>query len=200
MLKFILPFALLVSILFSCGTASQVQNISSNSSLNLQFDTTHPFLFAKEKCEAIWDKSSSSIFISGTLLNDKGMGPVDQLNILIQGINLEEIEFPYELDFKKNEHATVAWYNEQEVALERNLCIDDDCEFRGDLKDIKFVLTGFNNGLLSGYFDGRIYLKGTGKVQFTKTSAFKEICKASFRLNLTSERITNNDFVASINK
>jgi len=196
----ILPF------IFSCSTGKMIsendqKEFNEQTHIGLQFSRNGDCCFETRDCEGLWDRSKQSIFLSGLLIRKDSIGTIEQLNISINGIDLKKTSFPHIINDELDESAIVGWYNEAEVKREKFLCseADSSCEFQGNVKrdKIKLVLTKFQNNVLEGRFEGRIFLKGTGNIRFVKTSEYKDIVDGSFRINLDdASRISGKNLVA----
>jgi len=179
-------------LLVSCSTGKMLSDsqvdLNKQTHIGLQFSRNGDCCFETRDCEGIWDQNKQSIFLSGLLIRKDSIGTIEQLNISIDGIDLKNTKFPHAINASLDESAIVGWYNEAEVKREKFLCseTDNSCEFQGNVKKdkIKIVLTKFQNGVLEGRFEGRIFLKGTRNVRFVKTSEYKDIVDGSFRVNL----------------
>lgn len=190
-----------IPFLSCCSTGKSITNNDSDGNINsthigLQFSRNGDCCFETKKCDGIWDQNKQSVFLSGLLIRKNSTGTVEQINISIEGIDLENTQYPHTVSTDFDEAAIVGWYNEQEVLKERLLCADssNSCEFQGNVKrdKMKLVLTKFQNNVLEGRFEGRIFLKGTGNVKFVKTSEYKDIVGGSFCINLKDSSSEKN--------
>jgi|GEM_PF-2321438 len=193
-------------LLVSCSTGKILSDknqvdFNKQTHIGLQFSRNGDCCFETKDCEGLWDQNRQSIFLSGLLIRKDSIGTIEQLNISINGIDLKKTSFPHIINDELDESAIVGWYNEAEVKREKFLCseADSSCEFQGNVKrdKIKLVLTKFQNNVLEGRFEGRIFLKGTGNIRFVKTSEYKDIVDGSFRINLDdASRISGKNLVA----
>ncbi len=183
----------LIPYLASCSARKMISDndrvgYENSTHIGLQFSRNGDCCFENQDCEGVWDQNKQMIFLSGLLIRKDDIGTIEQLNISIDGIDLRNTQFPHTISTNLEESAIIGWYNEAEVEREKFLCAgtDNSCEFQGDVErdKIKLVLTKFQNNILEGRFEGRIFLKGTGNVRFVKTSEYKDIVDGSFRVNL----------------
>ena len=191
-------FAFCLLIIGGCSSANQFSSTNLNdfpknqAHIGIQFNDKNACCIDTRGCEGIWYTDNGSVYLTGLKILKDSLGTVEQVNISIEGVDLNSIDYPYIVSAERDEEAIIGWYNEAEVIREKNLCANSEnaCEYQGDLKrdKVRLVLTSFSNNVLEGKFEGRIYLKGTGKLRFVKTSEYKDIADGSFRLALKKER------------
>jgi hypothetical protein len=182
----------------SCSTVSNTVRINTksgdqrnNNQISMQFYGNNNCYVEMKDCEGVWNREENTIFLSGLVIDNDCLGTAEEISIGVQGIDLNNIKFPHVVCCDFDESGFVSWYNEAEIQRERNFCANSGvCEYQGNVKKdkIRLILTGFENNVLKGSFEGRIFLKGTGKLKFVKTSEYKDISKGSFSVSLTNEQ------------
>jgi hypothetical protein len=189
-------------LLASCSTVSNTAGIAkfehqkNKNQISMQFSGNEDCCVEMKDCEGIWNSEKQSIYLTGLMVKSDCIGTTEEISIEVQGVDLKNIEFPHVVCCDLNESGYVSWYNEAEVQRERNFCAaTGSCEYQGDVKrdKVKLTLTGFENNVLHGSFEGRIFLKGTGQLKFVKTSEYKDISKGTFRVNLSKEQVTKRN-------
>ncbi|MDQ2177669.1 hypothetical protein [Marinifilum sp. D714] len=183
----------------SCSTVSNTARINNtqgidqnaNNQISMQFLGNDNCCVEMNNCEGVWNREDKTIYLTGLIADSDCMDTAEEISIGVQGVDLNNIKFPHVVCGEFDESGYVSWYNEQEVQRERNFCNKTGvCEYQGNVKKdkIKLTLTGFKNNVLYGNFEGRIFLKGTGKLKFVKTSEYKDISNGTFSVNLTKEQ------------
>ncbi|NOU59369.1 hypothetical protein [Marinifilum caeruleilacunae] len=189
--------AMLLFLFASCATVSNTTSIATikhqnnKNQISMQFQGKDDCCVEMKDCEGIWNHEKQSIYLTGLLVKSDCIGTAEEISIGIHGVDLKNIKFPHVICCDLNESGYVSWYNEAEVQRERKLCATTgSCEYQGDVKRDKIILklTGFENNVLKGNFEGRIFLKGTAQLKFVKTSEYKDISKGTFRVNLSKEQ------------
>lgn len=182
----------------SCSTVSNTAKINTqgidqnaNNQISMQFLGNDNCCVEMKNCEGVWNREDKTIYLTGLIADSDCMDTAEEISIGVQGVDLHDIKFPHVVCGEFDESGYVSWYNEQEVQRERSFCNETGvCEYQGNVKKdkIKLTLTGFENNVLYGNFEGRIFLKGTGKLKFVKTSEYKDISNGIFSVNLTNEQ------------
>ncbi|WP_321280570.1 hypothetical protein [Marinifilum fragile] len=185
----------------SCSTVSNTSRINSklinnkyDNQISMEFIGNDNCCVEMKNCEGVWNRENKTIYLTGLIANSDCLDIAEEISIGVQGIDLNNIKFPHVVRGEFDESGYVSWYNEQEVQRERYFCNKTGvCEYQGNVKKdkIKLTLTGFENNVLYGSFEGRIFLKGTGKLKFVKTSEYKDISNGTFSVNLTNEQFKN---------
>ncbi|RKE03948.1 hypothetical protein [Marinifilum flexuosum] len=182
----------------SCSTVSNTARINTktieqknDNQISMQFLGNDNCCIEMKDCEGVWNHENKTIYMTGLIADSDCLDTAEEISIGVQGVDLHNIKFPYVVCGEFDESGYVSWYNEEEVQRERNFCNKTGvCEYQGNVKKdkIKLTLTGFENNVLYGSFEGRIFLKGTGKLKFVKTSEYKDISNGTFSVNLTNEQ------------
>lgn len=182
----------------SCSAVSNTARLNSKAvkqsnenQINMQFSENENCCVEMKDCEGTWNIEKRTIYLSGLIVNNECLGTAEEISIGIVGVDLRNMKFPHVICAEYDESGFVTWYNEAEVQRERNLCsANNTCEYQGDVRKdkIKLTITGFENNRLKGNFEGRIFLKGIGKLKFVKTSEYKDITKGTFNVNLSKEQ------------
>lgn len=182
----------------SCSTVSNTsrvnlepENLKNTNQISMEFVGNDNCCVEMKDCEGVWNRENKTIYLSGLIADSDYSETAEEISIGVQGVDLQNIEFPHVVCCEFDESGYVSWYSEAEVQRERLFCSKiGACEYQGNVKKdkIKLTLTGFENNVLYGNFEGRIFLKGTGKLKFVKTSEYKDISKGSFSVNLTKEQ------------
>ena len=189
---------LAICLFASCSTVSNTARINSKTEkqtsenhINMQFSGNENCCVEMKDCEGTWNIENRTVYLSGLIVKNDCLGTAEEINIGIVGIDLRNMEFPHVICAEFEEAGFVTWYNEAEVQREKYLCsANNTCEYQGDVRKdkIKLTITGFENNKLKGNFEGRIFLKGTGKLKFVKTSEYKDITRGTFNVKLTKEQ------------
>lgn len=194
----VIYFGIVILMFISCSPMSKMAknerstHQQNNNQISMQFNGNDNCCIEMKNCDGIWNSDNKTIYLTGLMLKNDCIGTADEVSIGIQGVDLSNIDFPHVVCCDLNESGYVSWYNESEIKRERNLCSAvESCEYQGDIKKdkIKVTLTGFQNNVLYGSFEGRIFLRGTGSLKFVKTSEYKDISKGTFSVNLNKEQL-----------